>query len=36
MTTHGALTVAGLISLAFGLLMLFHNAPGPYNIPSRS
>ena len=29
-TTHGALTVAGLISLAAGMLLLFHNAPAPY------
>ena len=28
--THGALTVSGLISLAVGMLMLFHNAPSPY------
>jgi membrane-bound serine protease (ClpP class) len=28
--THGALTVAGLISLAVGMLMLFHDAPSPY------
>ncbi len=28
--THGALTVSGLISLAVGMLMLFHNAPAPY------
>ena len=28
--THGALTVAGLTSLAVGMLMLFHNAPAPY------
>jgi membrane-bound serine protease (ClpP class) len=27
-TTHGALTVAGLISLAVGSIMLFHNAEG--------
>jgi membrane-bound serine protease (ClpP class) len=27
-TTHGALTVAGLISLAVGSIMLFQNAPG--------
>jgi membrane-bound serine protease (ClpP class) len=27
-TTHGALTVAGLISLAVGSIMLFHNAAG--------
>jgi membrane-bound serine protease (ClpP class) len=30
-TSHGALTVSGLISLAVGMLMLFHNAPAPYN-----
>jgi membrane-bound serine protease (ClpP class) len=29
-TTHGALTLAGLTSLAVGMLMLFHNAPAPY------
>jgi membrane-bound serine protease (ClpP class) len=29
--THGALTVAGLTSLAVGMLMLFHNAPAPYH-----
>jgi membrane-bound serine protease (ClpP class) len=28
--THGALTVSGLISLAVGMLMLFHDAPSPY------
>jgi membrane-bound serine protease (ClpP class) len=28
--THGALTVAGLVSLAVGMIMLFHNAPSPY------
>jgi membrane-bound serine protease (ClpP class) len=34
-TSHGALTVAGLISLAVGALMLFRNAPSPYhaNLP---
>jgi membrane-bound serine protease (ClpP class) len=30
--THGALTVSGLISLAVGLIMLFHNAPAPYHV----
>ncbi|HEV7132169.1 MAG TPA: nodulation protein NfeD [Gaiellaceae bacterium] len=30
-TSHGALTVSGLISLAFGMVMLFHNAPAPYH-----
>ena len=29
--THGALTVAGLISLGVGMIMLFHNAPAPYH-----
>jgi membrane-bound serine protease (ClpP class) len=29
--THGALTVAGLISLVVGSLLLFHNAPAPYD-----
>ena len=29
--THGALTVGGLTSLAFGMLLLFHNAPAPYH-----
>ena len=28
--THGALTVAGLISMVVGSLLLFHNAPAPY------
>jgi membrane-bound serine protease (ClpP class) len=30
-TSHGALTLTGLISLAVGMLMLFHNAPRPYH-----
>jgi membrane-bound serine protease (ClpP class) len=30
-TTHGALTVAGLVSMVVGALMLFHNAPSPYH-----
>jgi membrane-bound serine protease (ClpP class) len=30
-TSHGALTVAGLTSLVVGLLLLFHNAPSPYH-----
>jgi len=30
-TTHGALTLAGLVSAAFGLVTLFHNAPSPYH-----
>jgi membrane-bound serine protease (ClpP class) len=29
--THGALTIAGLVSLVVGSLLLFHNAPAPYN-----
>jgi membrane-bound serine protease (ClpP class) len=31
-TTHGALTVAGLIALAFGLALLFQNEPAPYRV----
>ena len=31
-TTHGVLTVAGLISLGVGLPLLFANAPAPYRI----
>jgi len=30
-TTHGALTLAGLVAMAFGLATLFHNAPSPYH-----
>jgi membrane-bound serine protease (ClpP class) len=29
--SHGALTIAGLICLAVGSIMLFHNAPAPYH-----
>jgi len=29
--SHGALTVSGLSSLVVGSLLLFHNAPAPYN-----
>jgi membrane-bound serine protease (ClpP class) len=29
--THGALTVAGLVSLGVGMTMLFQNAPAPYH-----
>ena len=29
--SHGALTVSGLISMVVGALLLFHNAPTPYN-----
>lgn len=31
-TTHGALTIAGLICLGIGLPLLFSNAPAPYRI----
>jgi membrane-bound serine protease (ClpP class) len=30
-TSHGALTVSGLISMVIGSILLFHNAPAPYN-----
>jgi membrane-bound serine protease (ClpP class) len=30
--SHGALTVSGLVSLAVGLIMLFHNTPAPYRL----
>jgi membrane-bound serine protease (ClpP class) len=30
-TSHGALTVAGLICLAIGSIMVFQNAPAPYH-----
>ena len=29
--SHGALTVSGLTSIVVGVLLLFHNAPTPYN-----
>jgi membrane-bound serine protease (ClpP class) len=29
--THGALTVAGLVSMGIGLATLFHNLPSPYH-----
>ena len=29
--SHGALTVSGLTSIVVGSLLLFHNAPTPYN-----
>ncbi len=29
--SHGALTVSGLTSMVIGALLLFHNAPSPYN-----
>ena len=31
-TSHGALTLGGLVSLVLGLVTLFHNAPPPYNV----
>jgi membrane-bound serine protease (ClpP class) len=31
-TTHGALTIAGIVALGFGLSLLFNNAPAPYHI----
>jgi membrane-bound serine protease (ClpP class) len=30
--THGALTVSGIVALAVGLLMLFHDAPSAYRV----
>jgi len=30
-TTHGALTVAGLVAMGVGLATLFHNLPAPYH-----
>jgi membrane-bound serine protease (ClpP class) len=30
-TSHGALTVSGLTSMVVGSLLLFHNAPAPYD-----
>jgi membrane-bound serine protease (ClpP class) len=30
-TSHGALTLSGLVALAIGLVTLFHNAPAPYH-----
>jgi len=31
-TSHGALTLSGLVAMAFGLATLFHNAPAPYHV----
>jgi membrane-bound serine protease (ClpP class) len=31
-TTHGALTVAGLTSFVVGAILLFHNQPSPYHV----
>jgi membrane-bound serine protease (ClpP class) len=30
-TTHGALTLSGLVAIAVGLITLFHKAPSPYH-----
>ena len=30
-TSHGALTVSGLVAMAIGLVTLFHDAPAPYH-----
>ena len=30
-TSHGALTLSGLVAMAIGLVTLFHNAPAPYH-----
>ena len=30
--THGALTVAGVIALGFGMALLFQNEPAPYHV----
>jgi membrane-bound serine protease (ClpP class) len=30
--THGALTLSGLVAVAFGLVILFHNTPAPYHL----
>jgi membrane-bound serine protease (ClpP class) len=30
-TSHGALTLSGLVSIAIGLITLFHKAPAPYH-----
>ena len=30
-TSHGALTLSGLVAMALGFVVLFHNAPAPYH-----
>jgi membrane-bound serine protease (ClpP class) len=30
--THGALTLSGLVAMAFGLIVLFHKTPAPYHL----
>ena len=34
-TSHGALTLSGLVAMALGFIVLFHNAPAPYHISSE-
>jgi len=31
-TSHGALTLSGLVAMALGFIVLFHNAPAPYHV----
>jgi membrane-bound serine protease (ClpP class) len=31
-TSHGALTLSGLVAMAFGFVTLFHRAPAPYHV----
>ncbi|MGZ4291215.1 MAG: NfeD family protein [Gaiellaceae bacterium] len=31
-TSHGALTLSGLVAMAIGLVTLFHRAPAPYHV----
>jgi membrane-bound serine protease (ClpP class) len=31
-TSHGALTLSGLVAIAVGLVILFHNTPSPYHL----
>jgi membrane-bound serine protease (ClpP class) len=31
-TSHGALTLSGLVAMALGLVTLFHDAPAPYSV----
>jgi membrane-bound serine protease (ClpP class) len=31
-TSHGALTLSGLVAMAVGLVTLFHKAPAPYHV----
>jgi len=34
-TSHGALTLSGLVAMALGFIVLFHNAPAPYHVSSE-